>query len=208
MKIFLALIIVITIFFVSFFNWRTAVKAAFFILVIEGALRKWILPQASDLIYFLKDLVLLGAYIKYFLFLRNEKKIPIANNFINIIIFIVAGWCLVQALNPSLGSPLVGILGLKAYLFYVPLIWILPSLFETEEDLYKFLRTHFLLIFVTGILGIIQFSSPVSSPINAYAGDTDVQVATFGFGASAAVRVSGTFSYINSYSGYLFVCFG
>ncbi|MBE9224272.1 hypothetical protein IQ264_02140 [Phormidium sp. LEGE 05292] len=205
---FLALIIVIAIFFVSFFNWRTAVKSVFFILVIEGALRKWLLPQASEMIYFLKDLVLLGAYIKYFLFLRNEKKIPITNNFINIIIFIVAGWCLVQALNPSLGSPLVGLLGLKAYLFYVPLIWILPTIFETEEDFYKFLRTQFLLIFLTGIIGILQFYSPVSSPINAYAGDTNVQVATFGFGASSAVRVSGTFSYINSYSGYLFVCFG
>ncbi|MDY7015804.1 MAG: hypothetical protein SVX43_19855, partial [Cyanobacteriota bacterium] len=69
MKILLALAIIIPIFLASFSNWKGAVKAVFFILVIEGALRKWILPQASDAIYFLKDFVLLAAYLRYFLFL-------------------------------------------------------------------------------------------------------------------------------------------
>lgn len=208
MKILIALIAVIFILLASFLNWRSAVKAVFFILVIEGALRKWILPQASDMIYFLKDLVLLGAYIKFYAFSRGGKQYLLKNKVINIFIYVAAGWCIFQALNPSLGSIVAGIFGIKIYLFYVPLVWMLPSLFETEEELYNFLRSHFLLILLTGTIGIIQFYSPASSPINAYAGDTEVQVATFGFGASASVRVSGTFSYINSYSGYLFACFG
>ncbi|PSO73397.1 MAG: hypothetical protein BRC37_09705, partial [Cyanobacteria bacterium QH_3_48_40] len=47
-------------------NWRRSVKAALVIVIIEGALRKWAFPQLSELIFFLKDFVLIGAYLSYF----------------------------------------------------------------------------------------------------------------------------------------------
>lgn len=202
------LLFVICLVFFSALNWRRAVKAAFVIVVFEGALRKWAFPQSSELIYFLKDFVLLGAYLRYYgsRILRNE--IYIQGNVINALVFMSAGWCLFQAFNSSLGSPIVGLLGLKAYLFYIPLMWMLPDLFHTEEELYKFLRSHLLLVIPTGLLGIVQFFSPASSPINIYVSGEVTEIATFGFGPGAAVRITGTFSYINSYSGYLIVCFG
>src|SRR5580704_11720836 len=48
--------------------WQKAVKAALVLVVFEGAIRKWILPGSSDLVYFLKDIVLLLGYASYFLF--------------------------------------------------------------------------------------------------------------------------------------------
>ena len=36
------------------------------LLVFEGAIRKWVFPSSRDLIYFAKDLLLLGAYLSYF----------------------------------------------------------------------------------------------------------------------------------------------
>lgn len=212
MKLLIALLAVVFIFFFSFSNWRRAVKVVFFLVVIEGALRKWVLPQASELIYFLKDFVLLGAYIKYYVALRSEGKFPIKNHFVNAIIFMAAGWCLLQAFNPSLGSPIVGVFGLKTYLFYIPLIWMMPALFPTEEELYKFLRSHLFLMIPVGILGIVQFFSPASSPINSYVQSevANVEVATFiGDDLKAGgVRITGTFSYINNYAAYLLACFG
>jgi hypothetical protein len=207
MKLALALIVVGIIIYISYQDWRRSVKAVFFILVIDGALRKWFLPQASAGLYFFKDIVLLGAYLRYYVFPSKEEHFPIVNNIINLLIWLASAWCIFQAFNPHLGSPLVGILGLKAYLFYIPLIWMLPSLFRNQEEFYQFLRSHLLLLIPVGILGIVQFFSPIHSPINQYAPDTPVKIETFGFAGSENVRITGTFSYINSYQGYLTACF-
>lgn len=213
MKLLIALLIVLAIFFLSFNNWKTAVKAVFLLTVIEGALRKWVLPQASELIYFLKDFVLLGAYIKFYGTVGIGRKVKIINHPLTILIILVFIWCFVQALNPSLGTFIVGIFGLKIYLFYIPLIWMLPAIFPNEESLYKFLRSHLLLIIPVGILGIVQFFSPINSPINSYAPTTGgvTEVATFGGATSqtmSLVRITGSFAYINNYTAYLVVCFG
>jgi hypothetical protein len=41
----------------------------------EGALRKWVLPQASEMIYFLKDVVLIGAYLNFYAFSVPKDKL-------------------------------------------------------------------------------------------------------------------------------------
>jgi hypothetical protein len=179
-KLLIGLLACVVIFYFSALKWRRAVKAVFLLLVIEGALRKWVLPQASEMIYFLKDIVLLGAYFNFYCFSVSDKKFLSKVKIINILIFIAIGWCLFQVFNPSLGSPLVGIFGLRGYLLYIPLIWMLPSLFQSEEELYKFLRSHLLLSIPVGIIGIIQFFSPASSFINAYSNEEGIAKATFG----------------------------
>jgi len=203
-KLLIALVAVVVIVYISSLNWRRSIKAVFFLLVFEGALRKWVLPQASDMMYFLKDLVLIGAYLRYYAFSDSERKVPIKSDWMKMLIFMIAGWCFFQAFNPSLGSPIVGFFGLRGYLFYIPLMWMLPSLFQSEEDLYKFLRSHLLLLIPVCLLGAAQFFSPASSPINVYAGG---QEPTAGFAGTGKVRVTGTFSYLSGYSMYLAVCF-
>lgn len=207
-KLIIALVILGAIFYWSFQDWRRAVKAVFFILVIDGALRKWVLPQASEFIYFFKDFVLLGAYLRYFIYPQEDESFPIRNNWVTILIILASGWCIFQAFNPHLGSPFVGLLGIKAYLFYIPLIWLVPHLFRSEEELYIFLRNHLALLIPVGILGIVQFFSPITSPINQYIPGRNEPIATFGFAGSRNVRITGTFSYLNSYQGYLSACFG
>ena len=59
-------------------QWRLAVKGALVLVVIEGAVRKWLVPGAQDLVYFAKDLVLVGAYVGFF---RVWDWPYIANNF-------------------------------------------------------------------------------------------------------------------------------
>jgi hypothetical protein len=209
--IFYTIAICVIIFYINYLlnlNWRSAVKAVFFILVIEGVLRKWVLPQASDFIYFLKDLVLFGAYLHYYVFSNSQRQLLVKNRIVTVLIIFVAVWCFYQAFNPSLGSPLVALFGLKAYLFYIPLIWMLPNLFQSEEDLYKFLRSHLLLLIPVGLLGVAQFFAPPSSPLNVYTPGTDQVVATFGTEDNNSVRITGTFSYISTYGIYLAACFG
>jgi hypothetical protein len=206
MILLIAFLVVGIIVYISSIDWRRTIQTVFFLLVLEGALRKWVLPQASNFIYFLKDFVLLGAYIRYYLLSISERKVTIQSDWIKLLIFMVSAWCFFQAFNPSLGSPIVGFFGLRGYLFYIPLMWMLPSLFQSEEELYKFLRTHLLLAIPIGILGIAQFFSPANSILNVYSNDEGPAVATFG--VSTAVRITGSFSYISGYAVYLLVCFG
>ena len=191
--------------YLSSLNWRRSVKAVLLVVVMEGALRKWILPQASELIYFLKDFILIGAYINYF-FLSERKyqaKSLIRHQLITVLICFASIWCLFQAFNPSLGSPIIGIFGLKNYLIYIPLIWLVPFLFDSEESLYQFLRTYLLTLIPIGLLAIAQYFSPPDSPLNVYAQENPTGIAQVG----EAVRVTGTFSYIAGYTTYLSVCF-
>jgi len=190
------------IFWFSVSDWRRAVKTAIIIAVLEGVIRKWIFPQASDLIYFLKDFVLLGAYARYFL--NKELKYPFRNNILTIFLLLSLGWCSFQVFNPGLGSPIIGLFGLKAYFYYVPLMWMVPSLFQSEEELSRFLRFYLLLAVPVCLLATAQFFSPASSPINVYAGGKE---STAGFAGIDAARVTGTFSYLTGYSTYLSVCF-
>jgi hypothetical protein len=206
LKLLIALLACVIIFYFSAVKWRRAVKAVFFLLVIEGALRKWVFPQASEMIYFLKDIVLLGAYFNFYGLSTSDRKLIPKEKVVNILIFIAIGWCIFQVFNPSLGSPLVGVFGLRGYLLYIPLIWMIPALFHSEDELYKFLRSHLLLIIPVGLIGIVQFFSPASSFINKYSNEEAQAVVTFG--VNATVRITGTFSYISGYGVYLIVCFG
>jgi hypothetical protein len=206
-KILIISLVILGIFcFLSSLNWRYTVKAVLFVVVIEGVLRKWVFPQASELIYFLKEFVLVGAYINYYAFSKLGQKYFFKKSLFNILFFFVLAWCLFHVFNPALGSPLLGVFGLKTYILYIPLIWILPNLFQSEVELYKFLRMYLLLTIPVCILGILQFFSPASSPLNIYANHEVVNVVTFA--STEHVRVTGTFSYITGYGIYLLVCLG
>jgi hypothetical protein len=183
-------------------RWRLAVKTALVLLVIEGALRKWVLPGAQDLTYFAKDLILVGAYIG---FLRDEARSRLAGPSLPIVsgMLLLGGlFGLVEVFNPELPSLMVGILGWKSYFLYVPLLWVIPALFRTDAELWTFLRRYVLLALPIGLLGTLQFRAPVDSALNTYArGGPEADVATFG--SQGHARVTGTFSYISGYSMYL-----
>ncbi|MBW4462395.1 MAG: hypothetical protein KME47_19470 [Nodosilinea sp. WJT8-NPBG4] len=185
-------------------DWQRSVKAVLVLVVLEGALRKWVLPQASQLIYFLKDFVLIGAYLRYFLLSPVQTRIFTQKPFILILVGCMAVWGGVQVFNPSLGSPVIGLFGFKSYFLYVPLVWLVPQMFSTEEKLYQFIRNYLLLLIPVCILAIAQFFSPPTSPLNVYAwGEDGPAVVSSGLGT---VRVTGTFSYLTGYATYLLTC--
>ena len=184
--------------FLSALDWKKSIFFVLVFIVLEGVVRRWILPQLSQYIYFVKDIVLIGAYIKYFFIEENKIK----KHKINILISFLAIWCFVQAFNPSLGSSVVGLFGLRGYLLCIPLFWILTDLFPSKMELYKFIRNYSLLIIPVCLLAVAQFFSPPSSPLNFYAAGAD-KIATFGVGEEAIVRVTGTFPYITGFGTYL-----
>ena len=45
--------------------WQKLIWTVMFLLVYEGALRKWVVPGLQSQIYFAKDLILIAAYILF-----------------------------------------------------------------------------------------------------------------------------------------------
>jgi O-antigen ligase/polysaccharide polymerase Wzy-like membrane protein len=191
---------------ISSWNWRRAVKTALVLAVIEGAIRKWVLPGASDLVYFMKDIILLGAYARYFIYEHKSKR-AVALPELKILLWIAMILVGLQVFNIRLASAAVGMFGFKAYLLYVPLCFMLRDVFRSTEELQSFLKWYLLLVIPVGALGALQFFSPPDSPINTYVAGEEADIATFG-GSDDIVRarITGTFSYISGYTAYLTVC--
>jgi len=185
-------------------RWRQAVQLVMFLLICEGAIRKWIFPGAQDLIYFAKDVFLLGAYIGFFRERsRLRSRLPAIPGLAALLV-IASLYGLFEVVNPLLPNVLVGILGFKAYFFYVPLLWVVPATFSSGEELARFLRRYALTAIPVGLLAMTQFVSSPTSVLNTYArpGDGEMFYATT-FGSSSFVRVTATFSFITGYTSYL-----
>src|SRR5678816_824951 len=145
--------------------WRLCVFGALFLVIVEGAIRKWLLPGLSEVVYFAKDGVLLLAYGLFLLAPRERFE---ARSFpgLGILLAVTAAWIVFEAFNVMLGSSIVGAFGVKCYLWYVPLLFLVPHLFESTNQIERFLRRSLLLRIPVCILGFAQFFSPADSPIN------------------------------------------
>ncbi|HKH43089.1 MAG TPA: hypothetical protein VKM72_00310 [Thermoanaerobaculia bacterium] len=188
----------------SISRWRQAVQLAMVLIILEGALRKWVFPSAQDLVYFAKDVFLLGAYIGFFRERhRLRARLPRLPA-LDALLSAAALYGLLEVLNPLLPNLLVGVLGFKAYFFYVPLLWVVPAAFPSAGELARFLRRYALLSIPVGLLAVAQFFSSPTSILNTYArpGEGEIFFATT-FGSSSFVRVTGTFSFISGYTSYL-----
>ncbi len=181
-------------------RWRLAVQTALVLLILEGAIRKWLLPGAQDLVYFAKDALLTGAYIGFFRSRARGVNPPAP--FLYAALAFAAALGLLEIFNPRLPNLLVGLLGFKSYFLYVPLIFVVPAVFPDDAALARFLQRYILIVFPVVLLSVAQFFSPAGSVLNTYAQPTDAaSIATFG--SSKFVRTTGTFSYISGYTAYL-----
>lgn len=182
----------------AYSNWRVAVKTALVLVLVEGAIRKWIVPQASDLIYFAKDAVLVGAYLRYY----SDRTLPWSDLYRRAPVNLVLTACLVVAfgaLNPNLGSWPAAVLGIKNYVIYIPLFFLMPQLFRSKQALFDNVSAYCLLAIPICLLGFLQWRSDAFSVLNTYTQGVGEYGATT-FGTSSHVRITGTFSYLTGHS--------
>lgn len=183
-------------------NWRRAVYAAMIVALFEGAIRKWIFPQGSELVYFFKDIILFGAYLKFFLFPDPDIRAWRVRGPSTLITIVCIVLFMFGALNPNIGSILLAGYGLKIYLWYIPLSFMVPLLFRNEEEMTKMLFRYSLFAIPICLLGAAQFVAGPGSWLNVYASTdyVELQVATFGAGQEGTARITGTFSYISGHA--------
>lgn len=170
----------------------------FIYIVLEGALRKWFLPEYNNFLFLLKDIILIVVFIflilnkntvnKSFSFLIAESKT---------LWFIFIAFIFFYGLLIKFDS--LTIIGWRYYLVSVPLIILIPFYFN--KDIQKYSYYYLLLSFPVLLLGIYQYFNPQDTILNKYAWITAAdKVATFG---DNIPRITGTFSYISPYTVYL-----
>src|SRR5438105_4014018 len=100
--------------FLALLNWRRGVKLLLVMVIIEGALRKWVFPSAQQLLYFAKDGILVCAFLGY---LKDGAHIMIPRA-MRVLVIAVAVIAFLNIFNPALPSVLLGIVGWKSYVLY------------------------------------------------------------------------------------------
>lgn len=170
----------------------------FIYLVLEGALRKWFLPEYNNLLFLLKDIILILSFI-YLLLKPKESKF--ASSFftekdkliwIVFVLFILLFGLLKEFDNLT-------IIGWRYYLVSIPLIALVPTYFY--KDLRKYAFIYLILALPVLLLGIYQYFNPQNSVINKYAWTAEeTKIAVFG---DDRPRITSTFSYITPYTVYL-----
>ncbi len=170
-----------------------------FLLMTEGALRKWIVPGFSDPILVIRDPVLLGIY-----FLAWRARIFPRNAYIYSLLVIgilslAFSVYLLASYLPWLWVAIITLYGFRTDFLHMPLIFIMAKVFD-EKDVRRIGWWILLGMIPLALLMVAQFHASPDSFINRTAGLGEGEQLTAGGGK---IRPPGTFSFI---SGPIFYC--
>jgi hypothetical protein len=170
---------------------RIGLSVYFILLIFEGALRKWVLPEFSTPLLLVRDPIAV-----FILFTAWRNGFFIWNNYLFVIIFI----SIISFFSTILlghGNLLVALYGIRIYLLQLPLIFVIENIFDRNQVMH-FVKWMIVLSIPMLFLIVWQFYSPQSAWVNRGVGGDD---AGAGFtGALGYYRPPGTFSFTNGLS--------
>ena len=165
---------------------RRMIHLYIFLLIFEGALRKWVLPGLATPLLLVRDplvLVIIASYWTAGRRLFNIYTLPL-------LLFGILSFLLSLAF--AHGNIAIAVFGLRTLVLHFFLIFIIGNVF-TREDVEKVGRyIIYMLPLITLLIGL-QFYSPQSAWVNRGVGG-DMEGAGFS-GAMGYFRPSGTFSF-------------
>src|SRR5947209_833303 len=174
-------------------NIRRLIYLYLFLLIIEGALRKWIIPQFSNPLLLVRDPVVLAIY-----FLAWRARVFPRNAFIpSLAIIALLSWIVsIFVLDPYVPMSrilLVTAYGFRSNFLHLPLIFIFATVFDAA-DVRRIGWWILLGMIPMSLLMALQFHSAPESFINRTVGLSDGEQITAGGGK---IRPPGTFSFIS-----------
>lgn len=134
-------------------DWRSGVLLFMLWLLFEDLARKYL--GNSMLVFFAKDFMIGIAYLSFYLAKRRREveffKIPFL-----VPLCIFAALTAIQIFNTWSPSVLYGVLGLKVYFYYAPLMFLGYAMMDRPADLDRFLVINLVAGIVIAGLGIVQ----------------------------------------------------
>jgi len=172
------------------------------LIFLQGVLRKWVMTDWGDYLILICDPVLGLIYVEYLL-LEKARALRQFGLWIALC-FAYLMLALVQSLMLEKLDLLLVAIGFRYYLFYLPLVAVLPAVF-TRADLQRFIKFNLYIAVPIAVLAVAQFYAPLTSPLNAGIG-----IDAFIFQVVAGVvRPYGPFSFAaaQAYYAALALCF-
>lgn len=158
----------------------------YWLLIFEGALRKWVFPQFSEIIFFARDPIVLLAY---FVAWRSHvvKRDPLLTAGIVIaVIYLVVIFFQFVVMHVNI---ITLVYGWRMYFLYIPLMFVIKDAFH-REDIYKLMRQTLYISIPLSVLVYFQYISPPQSFINSAYSTGRVFIV-----ANNIVRTTGTFTF-------------
>jgi hypothetical protein len=158
----------------------------FWLLIFEGALRKWLLPALSGPLLVIRDPVALMIYYRAYRCgkFSMRKLWPFA--FLAVAMALLAAAQLVS----GIGTLPIALYGLRSYALHPALLFVMAETLD-DADIRKVGRWLLLLSVPMLLLVAAQFNAPSGSWLNAGAGENATQIQS----AGGHIRPAGTFSY-------------
>jgi hypothetical protein len=134
-------------------NWRAGFYSFLVWMLAEDFVRKYM--GNGTLLFFGKDLLLAFVYLSLFLEVRRGKEKWFRAPFL-LFLGLFFWLAVIEIFNENSPSTLYGLLGLKLYFYYVPLIYVGYALVRSDEEIKKFFRVNVVAAIVISGIGIIQ----------------------------------------------------
>ena len=169
------------------------VLVIFWLLLLEGALRKWVAPEYSRVLFFIRDPFVLLLYWKAWRMGAFRSSEPFLN-----IGLLFAGVALLVSFVQSVTFGDTRILavvvyGWRQYFLYLPLPFVMAATLNMDS-LQRFARHTFIAAILMAPLIFLQFHSPPSAVVNrGISDDESLQFQSFAF-TGGGVRPSGPFT--------------
>ena len=134
-------------------DWRKGVYLFIAWILFEDFFRKYLGNNMA--VYFAKDALALLLYLS---FLRDWRRNAVARFrplfLVSLLCFFFLG--LIQVFNPNSTSFFFGLMGIKLYFFYIPLLYVGYYFIDSEKRLQDFLLFNSILILIIVCLGVAQ----------------------------------------------------
>src|ERR1700732_4518371 len=134
-------------------DWRAGVLVFLIWLLFEDLARKYL--SNSMTVYYTKDFLVGVAYTSYYV-ARRKRLVDVFKIPFLLPLGFFFWFAVVQVFNTWSPSLLYGLLGLKVYFYYAPLILLGYAMLERPKDLERFLVVNVLAGIVIAALGIAQ----------------------------------------------------
>jgi hypothetical protein len=163
----------------------------FWLLIFEGALRRWLLPGLSNPLLLVRDPIALLAVFWAWPLLRQRPWSPWLQP-----LFLLAPLAFILAITVGHGDIFTALYGCRVLVLHLPLIFVFAAVFN-RHDVIRFAWVMLWLSIPMAILIATQSNLPETHFLNV--GSGGVGTATF-TGAADRFRPPGTFSFINGVS--------
>jgi hypothetical protein len=166
---------------------KKLIWAYFFLLLFEGALRKWFLPGLSQGLLIIRDPLVMWIYYLCY----AQGVFPLNNKYLHKCLHWV-GLAVVLSLLINQTHPATIVYGARTNLLHFPLIFIMARVL-TWEDVINFGKAFLVLALPMTWVVAQQFQADSKDIMNVAAGGTGSQLETSG----GKVRASGTFTFVS-----------